>query len=224
MCISVWHSDDNSILLHTHLWGVGCVCCLVPSHRSCSPELDCQVGMSLWSLKRSPYVNIRSDFCSPTSLNNGCLPSLPSQVVPLAQPRTTVQQLWSAGAQQMLQTDEKCKKKKTKLFSLHLTHNRFLPNTSGVLERGVGVGGMFCLSTLPCKSIDFSALVASDNVPHKSLNWVAAGNKLLWRLSLEELGFECQGWPRFTAPLVSHLCTPLKAVTSTESILQIHEL
>lgn len=130
------------------------MCCLVPSHRSCSPELDCQVGMSLWSLKRSPYVNIRSDFCSPTSLNNDCLPSLPSQVVPLAQPRTTVQQLWSAGAQQMLQTDEKCKKKKTKLFSLHLTHNRFLSNTSGVLERGGEAKSSVC-QLFPVKVLIF---------------------------------------------------------------------
>lgn len=198
-------------LLHTHFWGL---LCALPSHWSCSPELDCQAGMSLWSLKCSPYVNIRSDFCSPTSFNNGCLPSFPSRVVPLAQTHTTVQQPWSTRATNGWEIQKKN-------YFHSISHNRFFHHQWGFEETWKKKS---CPSNLPWKSIDFSALVASDNVPHKSLNWVAAGNKLLWCLSLEELGFERQGWPRFTAPLVSHLCTPLKAVTSTESILQIHEL
>lgn len=126
MCITVWHSDESSIP-STDTFEVFCVCIVLSLHIS-PAALDCQAGMSLWSLKRSPYVNIRSDFCSPTSLNNGCLPSLLSRVVPLVQTRTTVQQPWSAGAQQMLQTDEKLLKKTTKnTFSLHLTQFIFPP-------------------------------------------------------------------------------------------------
>lgn len=120
--------------------------CRASSCWSYSPELDCQVGMSLWFPKHSPYVNIRSDFLFIYFFFVAQLLSIAAafhhsrlRVVPLAQTLSAVQQPRSAGAQQTLQTAstqmKNAKKKKT-IFTPSRTID--FSTTSSASERESG--------------------------------------------------------------------------------------
>lgn len=99
-----------------------CVCVVLrlhvgPAAQNQIVRRECHCGLS-----HSPYVNIRSVFCSPTPFNTGCRPSRPSSAVPSTQTRHGAAAAVCRSPADAERPHEKCKKPEESLVSRHLTH------------------------------------------------------------------------------------------------------
>lgn len=124
-CVFQWWHSDDSYISSTYTYELWCVYCLVSSHRSCSPGLDirreCHCGLSNAALMQIlDQIFVARLLSITAAFHHSRLESFPwhhSAAAVVCRSTADAANRWKM----------KKIKTKTKLFSLHLTHNRFLP-------------------------------------------------------------------------------------------------